>query len=135
MIFGALHHVELRVCDLAAAKESWGWLLTRLGYGVFQDWPDGMSWRLGETYLVVEQVESSESHDRRGSGLSHLAFHAGTADRVDAIAAAAPEHGWSLLYPDRRPWAGGPPGAGFAGHYAAYFENAERFKIELVAGA
>jgi hypothetical protein len=37
------------------------------------------------------------------------------------------QHGWSQLYADRHPWAGGPD------HYAAFLENGERFKVELVA--
>ncbi len=106
-----------------------------MGYRVFQDWPTGMSWRLGETYLVVEEVDSQQAYDRRGPGLNHLAFHAGSRDEVDNLAAEALGHGWSMLYPDRHPWAGGPPSSEFVGHYAAYLENAERFKLELVAGA
>jgi hypothetical protein len=61
-----LHHVELWVPDLARAEREWGWLLTRLGYEPFQDWPDGRSWRLGGTYLVVER--SPASHERDGVG-------------------------------------------------------------------
>ena len=44
-----LHHIELWVPDLGRAVRSWGWLLERLGYAPYQDWPDGRSWRLGET--------------------------------------------------------------------------------------
>lgn len=29
---GALHHIDLWVADLAAARASWGWLLERLGW-------------------------------------------------------------------------------------------------------
>ena len=39
----------------------------------------------------------------------------------------ADEHGWRQLYAKRYPWAGGPE------HYAAYLENDDRFKVELVA--
>jgi hypothetical protein len=52
---GPLHHVELWVPDLTRAEREWGWLLGRLGYTPFQDRPAGRSWRLGETYLVVER--------------------------------------------------------------------------------
>ena len=51
---GSLHHVELRVPDLGRACAEWGWLLVQLGYAPFQEWPDGRSWRLGATCLVVE---------------------------------------------------------------------------------
>ena len=66
MTRGALHHVELWVPDLARAVRSWGWLLDELGYTPFQQWPAGRSWRLGPTYLVLEQSPalSGDRHDR-----------------------------------------------------------------------
>src|SRR6187397_2293490 len=99
---GSLHHVELWVPDLGRAIQEWGWLLGRLGYEPFQDWPDGRSWRLGDTYLVVEQSPAltAAEHDRLRPGLNHLAFHAGPRQRVDELAADGPAHGWTLLFPD-----------------------------------
>lgn len=126
---GTLHHVEVRVADLDQAEHEWAWLLAALGYEPFQRWDDGLSWRCGPTYLVLERATHTGEHDRRRPGLSHLAFHAGPRAEVDRLWAAAPEHGWSHLYADRHPHAGG------AGHYAAFLENTERFKIELVASA
>jgi len=46
---------------------------------------------------------------------------------VDDLAATAVEHGWTLLFPDRHPYAGGQE------HYAAYLEDADGFEVELVA--
>ncbi len=130
MTSGLLHHVELWVPDLGRAIAQWGWLLGELGYEQFQDWPDGRSWRLDRTYIVVERSPalSADSHDRCRPGLNHLAFHAGAPGRVDALAAAGPAAGWSLLFPGEHPHAGGP------GHYAAYLSNADGFEVELVAG-
>ncbi len=127
---GSLHHVELWVPDLARAAEQWGWLLGELGYQPYQDWPDGRSWRLGGTYLVVEQSPAltAGDHDRLRPGLNHLAFHAGPRRAVDALAAAGPARGWTLLFPDAHPHAGGPD------HYAAYLANTDGFEVELVAG-
>jgi catechol 2,3-dioxygenase-like lactoylglutathione lyase family enzyme len=124
-----LHHVELWVPDLARGVRAWGWLLETLGYTVFQDWPAGRSWRLGPTYLVIEQSRAltSAEHDRCRPGLNHLAFHVETADAVEAIVADAPHRGWTLMFSDRHPYAGGP------GHYAAYLENEDGFEVELVA--
>ena len=126
---GVLHHVELWVPDLARGREQWGWLLGELGYEQFQDWPDGRSWRLGDTYLVIEQSPalSAAVHERLRPGLNHLAFHAGDRAAVDALTAAAPARGWTLLFPERHPYAGGQ------GHYAAYFANTDGFEVELVA--
>ena len=63
---GLLHHVELCVPDLERGKAQWGWLLGELGYQQFQDWPAGRSWRVGATYLVIEQspAMSTAEHDR-----------------------------------------------------------------------
>jgi len=121
--------VELWVPDLARARAEWGWLLGRLGYEPFQNWDAGCSWRLGGTYLVVEQSSAlaASQHDRLRPGLNHLAFHAGPREGVDALAAAGPGHGWTLLFPDSHPYAGGPD------HYAAYLANTDGFEVELVA--
>lgn len=126
---GSLHHVELWVPDLERAKAHWGWLLTTLGYEQFQDWPAGRSWRRGATYIVVEQSPalSAAGHDRLRPGLNHLAFHAGTRTDVDAAVQDAEANGWTLLFADRHPYAGGPE------HYAAYLANADGFEVELVA--
>lgn len=115
--------------DLGRAEREWGWLLGSLGYRPFQDWPDGRSWRLGGTYLVIERspAMTGAAHDRLRPGLNHLAFHAGTRSDVDAVAEGAPANGWALLFPDRHPHAGGPD------HYAAYLANSDAFEVELVA--
>ena len=127
LVTGAVHHVELRVQDLEGSTARWEWLLGRLGYVEYQRWSEGISWILGDTYVVLEQTLTSPAHDRRGAGLSHLAFHAGTREDVDAMWNELPNHGWNRLYEDQHPFAGGPD------YYAAYAENAERFKVELVA--
>lgn len=124
---GALHHVELRTSDLDTVIDAWDWLLGELGYELYQEWTGGRSWRRGPTYVVLESAPAAGTHDRRRPGLSHLAFHAGAPENVNRIWAAAPARGWDHLYADRWPWAGGPD------HYAAFIENAERFKVELVA--
>ncbi|MBO9046224.1 VOC family protein [Curtobacterium flaccumfaciens pv. flaccumfaciens] len=127
MTLGTLHHVELRTADLDTAVGPWGWLLGELGYEPFQRWEHGRSWRLGPLYVVLESAPLDGDHDRRRPGLSHLAFHAGAAETVERLWAEAPGHGWARLYEDRHPFAGGPE------HHAAFLEDAERFKVELVA--
>jgi catechol 2,3-dioxygenase-like lactoylglutathione lyase family enzyme len=126
---GGLHHVELWVPDLARAVAEWGWLLGELGYAQFQDWPAGRSWRLGATYIVVEHssAQVGEEHDRHRPGLNHLAFHAGDESQIDGLVANAGGHGWSLMFADRHPFAGG------AEHYAGYLQNTDGFEVELVA--
>jgi catechol 2,3-dioxygenase-like lactoylglutathione lyase family enzyme len=126
---GGLRHVELWVPDIARAERDWGWLLGRLGYEPFQDWPAGRSWRLAGTYIVVEQSPAMTAavHDRLRPGLNHLAFHAGTRGEVDALAADGPANGWTLMFADRHPHAGGQD------HYAAYLATTDGFEAELIA--
>lgn len=125
---GDLHHVELWVPDLARAKSSFGWLLGELGYAAYQDWPDGKSWRKGATYVVVEAspARTAAEHDRCRPGLNHLAFHISNRAALDRLVAEAPAHGWSLLFADRHPYAGGER------HAAGYLENEDGFEVELV---
>ncbi|QGQ19076.1 glyoxalase [Cellulomonas sp. JZ18] len=126
---GALHHVELWLPDDDAAWTSFTWLLSRLGYERTSTWRTGSGWTLGPTYLVLETGPDVEPvpHERRRPGVNHLAFHAGSRADVDDLVADAPAHGWSLLFAEDHPFAGGPD------HYAAYLENAAGFEVELVA--
>jgi catechol 2,3-dioxygenase-like lactoylglutathione lyase family enzyme len=136
-----VHHLELWVPDLAEAERAWGWLLTELGWTEYQRWQHGVSWKLGSTYLVVEDSpdRQGDKHDRRRPGLNHVALHVDSPDRVEQLVEAGTTHGWRLLFADRHPYAGGPD------HYAAYLENsvppgggrienADGFEVELVAG-
>lgn len=109
--------------------ESWGWLLESLGWARFQDWPGGRSWREGGVYVVVEESPAITrgGHDRMRAGLNHVAFHAGSRSSVEALVSDAHEHGWTLMFPDKHPWAGGSE------HFAAYLEDRDGFEVELVA--
>jgi catechol 2,3-dioxygenase-like lactoylglutathione lyase family enzyme len=126
---GTIHHIELWVPNLHRAAAEWGWLLGQLGYIPFQHWAAGRSWRHGQTYLVVEHSPdlSVGEHDRRRPGLNHLAFHAGDRSHVDDITKHAAENGWTSLFEDQYPHAGGPA------HYAAYLINTDGYEVELVA--
>jgi catechol 2,3-dioxygenase-like lactoylglutathione lyase family enzyme len=126
---GTLHHLELYVSDLETTIGWWGWLLTELGYAPYQEWDEGMSWRLGGgTYLVfVQAPDPGDGFDRRHVGINHLAFHAGDRSEVDRLSRGLVERGARLLYGDRHPYAGG------ADHYAAFLEDPDGVKVELVA--
>lgn len=125
---GTLHHIELWVPDPRRAAAQWGWILAALDYQPFQEWADGRSWRLGDTYIVIEQSPelTATEHDRQRPGLNHLAFHAGDQASVDALAHDAQGHGWTLMFTDTHPHAGGTD------HYAAYLKNTDGYEIELV---
>lgn len=125
-----IHHIELYVSELETSMNFWGWLLEELGYTLFQSWEKGQSWKSGDMYLVFVQVEDrfkDRPYHRCGVGLNHLAFHARTRQHVDEITKKIEQKGVDILYKDRHPFAGGET------HYAVYFEDPDRIKVELVA--
>lgn len=127
---GGVHHIEVWVPSLQRATARWGWLLETLGYVPFQEWRDGTSWKLADTYIVIaESPDVTGPHERTLAGLNHLALFGGRRTDVDQITEAAADHGWTLLFSDQHPHAGGPD------HYASYMENSDGFEIELVAEA
>lgn len=126
----AVHHVEIWVPDLSRAQESWGWVLNRLGWKDGDGWPGGMTWAAADgSYVVVEQspAMSAGEHDRLRPGMNHLALNAAGRPEVDAIVAEAGRHGWTLMFADRHPYAGGPK------HYAAFLHNTDGYELEIVA--
>lgn len=126
---GSLHHVELYVGDVERALRFWAWLLGELGYEPFQEWDEGFSWRRGDAYLAfVQAPEVEDGFDRRRVGLNHVAFRVDGRGEVDRLAGELQERGARLLYEDRHPYAGGPD------HYAAFLEDPDGLKVELVAG-
>ncbi|WP_374121093.1 MULTISPECIES: VOC family protein [Neobacillus] len=125
-----LHHLEIYVSNLSKTTEFWGWFLTELGYEKYQKWDSGISWKYGDTYLVFVQVEKrfmDVPYHRSRVGLNHLAFHAESKEQVDWMTDQLKEKGIPILYQDRHPFAGGDS------HYAVFFEDPDRIKVELVA--
>ncbi|MBP2001565.1 catechol 2,3-dioxygenase-like lactoylglutathione lyase family enzyme [Paenibacillus shirakamiensis] len=125
-----LHHVELYVSNLRKSTDFWGWLLEELGYEPYQSWEDGRSWKLGPTYLVFVQTEArflDIPYHRSRVGLNHLAFYASSQQHVDQLTSQIKERGVQLLYHDQYPYAGGSE------HYAVFFEDPDRIKVEIVA--
>lgn len=55
--------------------------------------------------------------------MSHLALWAGSREELDALVVDASRHGWSLMFTDKHPHAGGP------NTYAAYLEDAAGFEV------
>jgi len=128
MEMGGLHHVEIYVADLGLAREFWPWWLGELGWEPFQDWDGGFSWRHGVCYLVLVQATLLDvPFHRRRPGLNHLAFHARDRDQVDGMTGEARRRGWTVLYEERHPHAGGEDS------YCLFLEGPERLKLELCA--
>lgn len=127
---GLIHHIEINVSNLERSSQFWGWFLNEIGYELFQKWDEGISWKLGDTYLVFVQTGDrylSDSYHRCRVGLNHLAFHAESRQQVDTITAKLRSLGMRILYQDKHPYAGGEK------HYAVFFEDPDRVKVELVA--
>jgi catechol 2,3-dioxygenase-like lactoylglutathione lyase family enzyme len=127
---GPIHHIELNVSDLARSGEFWGWLLTWLGYTEYQRWDGGRSWILDHTYIVLVQTEPrfrEAGYHRGRTGLNHVAFHVESTAAVEELVAELRARGGDVLYGDRHPHAGG------GHHYAAFFEDPDRIKIEIAA--
>lgn len=128
---GAIHHIEFYVSDLKKTMDFWGWLLEELGYTQFQKWEKGISYKLDHHYVVFVQTENDYldiPYHRKGVGLNHLAFHVESTEQVDNFTKQLEEKGVQILYKDRHPFAGGND------HYAVFFEDPDRIKVELVAG-
>lgn len=126
----ALHHVEIYVSDLARTKDFYDWLLPKLGYALYQQWAQGASYIAGDCYLVFVQTKPqylTSAYHRCHTGLNHLAFYAPDQQAVDALRAELLARQVPVLYDDRYPFAGGE------GHYAVYFEDPDRIKLEVVA--
>lgn len=127
---GNIHHIELNVSDLEGSIRFWGWILEELGYQPFQVWDEGRSWKKDETYLVFVQTKEhfiAEGYHRGRTGLNHLAFQANSRQQVDNLTKKLEEKGIEILYKDQHPFAGGEQ------HYAVFFEDPDRIKVEFVA--
>ena len=123
-----IHHIELNVTDLDKSREFYTALLPELGYAIYQDWPEGFSFKNGRSYVVFVQTAEDflfRPYHRKAPGLNHLAFHAGTPAVIDRLAGKMRSLGVRLLYEDRYPYAGGPH------HYAVFMEDPDRMKIEI----
>ena len=114
-----------------SAERSWGWLLLALGYEAFQTWEHGRSWRLRSTYIVVDKSPDvvEDVHERRAPGLNHLAFHVGDRADVDLLVGECGDRGWTVMFADRHPYAGGQD------HYAAYLENEDGLRSSFANSA
>lgn len=127
---GRIHHLELYVSDLQSSSEFWGWFLAEMGYEKYQQWETGISWKLGDSYIVFVQTQErylDVPYHRCRVGLNHVAFHAESQSHVDDMTARLRTRGVTILYEDRHPYASGDE------VYAVYFEDPDRIKVELVA--
>jgi len=127
---GMLHHVEINVSSLKASLRFWEPLLLMLGYREHQNWHAGRGFRLNGTYFLFLQAKNTkDAFNRRGVGLSHVAFLADSREQVDQIAAWVRAQGFRILYENIHPFAGDTH------HYALYCEDPDMIKVEIIAPA
>jgi len=128
-MYGHIHHIEINVSDLTVSRPFWSWLLNEFGYTLHQEWAQGFSYRLDETYLVFVQTEADynqEPYHRKQTGLNHIAFHC-PLDQLDDLHRKVLGRAIPMLYEDRYPYAGGPDAPAF------YFEDPDRIKVEIAS--
>lgn len=126
----AVHHIELWTSALDLSGDSFDWVLSRLGWRgePNPDWPQGRMWQHDSgVYIVLEaSPDLTGVHDRRRAGLNHLALRALAREQLDQLRTQCTSHGWTELFGDLFPHAGGPS------HTALFLENAEGFELEIV---
>jgi|YelNatPaOPRAMG01_1025707.scaffolds.fasta_scaffold164774_1 catechol 2,3-dioxygenase-like lactoylglutathione lyase family enzyme len=126
---GHIDHVEINVSDLAKSVKFWEYILKTLGYVEYQNWSKGRSWILGNTYIVMVQVDKKYmdiKYHRKAVGLNHLAFSA-TVNQIQEIRKYLMEMKATLIYEDRFPHAGAQD------EYSLFFEDPDRIKAEIVS--
>jgi catechol 2,3-dioxygenase-like lactoylglutathione lyase family enzyme len=125
-----LHHVEIYVSDLEHSIAFWTPFMEKLGYEA-ERWSGGMNYiNEGDGYFCFLQAPAEHlgaGYHRKRVGLNHLAFKAKSRAHVDEIAAWVKVCGFTSLYPEKYPFAGGP------NYYALYCEDPDRIKVEVVA--
>ena len=116
---GRPHHIDLTVLDPARSRAFYDAVLGFMGYRLVKEDERGFDWNLEEpsgSFCSIGLVRATGDnrerlHDRRSSGLHHLAFHAES--RADADAPAEyPQYG--------------------AGYYAVFFADPDGIKLEFV---
>ncbi|WP_436855157.1 VOC family protein [Staphylococcus caeli] len=126
----SIHHIELYVQNINETREFYEWLLPELGYKLYQDWKNGFSFKIDKTYIVFVEAEEEfkkYGYHRKRVGLNHLAFCVPTRNEVDNISNILLDKGMNILYENKHPYAGGEY------HYAVYFEDPNRIKLEIVS--
>jgi catechol 2,3-dioxygenase-like lactoylglutathione lyase family enzyme len=128
---GAMHHIDLSVSDVAAAKRVYGPVLEFLGYTQVKDRADGCEWDLKgrEPFgasIGIRVATSGGGHDRYAPGLHHLAWRVESREAVDAAHALLVEHRIPVLDPP----AHYPEYSG--DYYAVFFADPDGIKLEIV---
>lgn len=124
-----ISHIEIYVSDIAKTRKFYDILLPRLGYVVYQEWSEGFSYRDRNSYIVFVQTKNKyikNGYNCCNIGLNHIAYKCGSKEEIDNLREFLKKENVKLLYDNKYPFAGG------AKHYALYFEDPDRIKVEIV---
>ncbi|RXK17510.1 VOC family protein [Macrococcus sp. DPC7161] len=124
-----MHHIEIYVKNLEVTRAFYSKLLEVLNYELYQNWELGFSYKKNGFYIVFVQVRDKyidNGYNRCNIGLNHLAFKCSSKRKIDEIRDILMEENVNLLYDEKYPYAGGES------HYALYFEDPDRIKLEIV---
>ncbi|HFI0645933.1 TPA: VOC family protein [Streptococcus suis] len=154
-----LHHVEIYVSDLETSRAFYDFLLTKLGYSLYQEWEGGFSMALyydskslatKECLEPLMQFEQSENSHPLSRPEQYLVFVQAPEDFLEAgyhrcriglnhlaFHAGTPDEidQWRKEFLTRRVkllYDDRYPHAGGPDHYALYLEDPDGIKIELV---
>jgi catechol 2,3-dioxygenase-like lactoylglutathione lyase family enzyme len=123
---GAIHHIDLTVHDLGRSAAFYDSVLPLMGFRRGVGAPEGPIWKGAHVELGLQAARSAAPHDRRASGLHHLAFTAPSRAAVDDVYAQLAALGVPILdppaeYPQYAP-----------GYYAVFFADPDGIKLEYV---
>ncbi|HEL1593670.1 TPA: VOC family protein [Streptococcus suis] len=153
-----LHHVEIYVSDLETSRAFYDFLLTKLGYSLYQEWEGGFSMALydskslatKESLEPLMQFEQSENSSPMSRPEQYLVFVQTPEDFLEvgyhrcrtglnhlAFHAGTPDDvdQWRKEFLTRRVkllYDDRYPHAGGPDYYALYLEDPDGIKIELV---
>lgn len=125
-----IHHIDLTVADLAAAKRFYQPVMEYLGYKMTDDSAEDLGFATGDEHAsgIVFHPAHPESagrkHDRYSPGLHHLAFRANSRDEVDGLYQVLQKLGAVILDPPALYY---PPN-----YYAVFFADPDGMKLEFV---
>jgi catechol 2,3-dioxygenase-like lactoylglutathione lyase family enzyme len=127
---GRVHHVFVNVTDMGRAREFYGWLMPRLGYGTtwsYEESGQGYLSPHGSFWLKTADPRfAKDAFHKDRVGLCEIAFAAASREEVDALARALAERGATILTPPREYPEYVP------GYYAVFFADPDGLKLELV---
>ena len=116
-----MHHVDVHVSSLEAAKRLFSAVAPAIGYELRLEYPDFISYWRGGQRPSLGFIPDGET----GSAMMRLAFSVPTNAGVDAAAKAAAENGArNVVGPSIHPEYGDD-------YYAVFFEDADGNKFEV----